>query len=169
MSQEDIDTRARLVSTGRVTRNDSGNVSGVFAPHNDPLYEHVAANLAEECCSEKCSSFFDIDEVYQLHLNFHEMSKNGKCMLILGKLHIMVRAGESTSHAHTKGGKQQRITYSYVFDHRQVCKQAFMFLNDIGEKQLKHMAKHLKLNGSIPLVHGNTGKIPSTTYPFEVV
>ena len=92
MSQGDIDSRARLVSTGRVTRTDSGNASGVFVPQNDPLYEHVAAKLAGECCSESCLS----DEVYQLHLNFHEMSKEEKCMFILGKLHVMSRAGELT-------------------------------------------------------------------------
>lgn len=98
MSQGDIDSRARLVSTGRVTRTDSGNASGVFVPQNDPLYEHVAAKLAGECCSENCLS----DEVYQLHLNFHEMSKEEKCMFILGKLHVMSRAGELTSHARKK-------------------------------------------------------------------
>jgi hypothetical protein len=169
MSQGDIDSRARLVSTGRVTRTDSGNASGVFVPQNDPLYEHVAAKLAGECCSENCLSVFDVDEVYQLLLNFHEMSKEEKCMFILGKLHVMSRAGELTSHARKKGDKRQRVTFSYAFDHRQVCKQAFMFLHDLGEKQLKNIAKHLKSNGIVPPVHGNTGKVPSTTYPFEVV
>ena len=112
---------------------------------------------------------FDVDEVYQLLLNLLEMTKEQKYMLILGKMHVLSRAGESTAHARKKGGKRQRITYNYAFDHRQVCKNAFIFLHDIGEKQLKNMVKHLKVNGLVPPVHGNTGKLPSTTYPFEVV
>ena len=90
-------------------------------------------------------------------------------MLILGKLHVLSRAGEPTAHARKRGGKQQRITYNYAFDHREVCKKAFQFLHDIGEKQLKNMVKHLKVNGPVPIVHGNTGKVPPTVYPFEVV
>ena len=97
------------------------------------------------------------------------MTKEQKYMLILGKLHLLSRAGESTAHACKKGGKRQRITYNYAFDHRQVCKKAFIFLHDIGEKQLKNMSRHLKINGLVPFVHGNSGKLPSTTYPFEVV
>ena len=169
LSQGDIETRARLVSTGRVTRTDSGNASGVFVPQSDPLYENIRTKLVEACCAEQCLSSFDVDEVYQLHLNLLAMSKEEKTMLMLGKLHVLSRAGESTTHARRKGPKRQRVTYSYAFDHRQVCKQAFIFLHDIGEKQLKNFTKHLKVNGPVPIIHGNTGKMPSTTYPFEVV
>ena len=88
---------------------------------------------------------------------------------MLGKLHVLSRAGESTLHARKKGAKPQHVTYSYTFNHQQVCKQAFMFLHDIGEKQLKNMSKHLKVNVLVPIVHGSKGKLPSTTYPFEVV
>jgi len=37
-----------------------------------------------------------------------------------------------------------------------------------SEKQFKNTTKHLKDNGLIPMIHGNTGKIPKCTYPFEV-
>ena len=86
--------------------------------------------------------------------------------------------------------------------------QAYIYLHDIGEKQLKNLTKHLKvkhtssdseaqfevggylvtltsepgnssssflhisdlgLNGPVPIIHGNPGMLPSTTYPFEVV
>ena len=29
--------------------------------------------------------------------------------------------------------------------------------------------KDLKVNGPVPIVHGNTGKVPPTVYPFEMV
>ena len=63
LSQEDIESRARLVSTGRITRTDSGNASGVFVPQNDPLYEHAREKLSEGCCEAQCLSSFDVDEV----------------------------------------------------------------------------------------------------------
>jgi len=39
----------------------------------------------------------------------------------------------------------------------------------MGEKQLKNMVKHLKVNGLVPITHGNVGKSPATVYPFEIV
>ena len=89
-------------------------------------------------------------------------------MLLLGKLHVLSNAGDSTSHARKKGPKRARVTYNYAFDHREVCKKAFIFLHDISKKQFKNIAKHLKDNGPVPIVHGNTGKVPKTTYPYEV-
>ena len=170
LSQEDIESRARLASTGRVSRTESGNAVGVFMPVNDPLYDHVRKTLqSKACCEANCLAAFDLNEVYQFQLNLLEMTKEQKSMLILGKLHVLSRAGEPTAHARKRGGKRQRITYNYAFDHREVCKKAFQFLHDIGEKQLKNMVKHLKVNGPVPIVHGNTGKVPPTVYPFEVV
>ena len=112
LSQEDIESRARLVSTGRITRTDSGNASDVFVSQNDPLYEHAREKLSEACCEDDCLSSFVVDEVYQLHLNLLEMTKEQKYMQILGKLHLLSRAGESTAHARKKGGEQQRISCS---------------------------------------------------------
>jgi len=89
-------------------------------------------------------------------------------MLLLGKLHVLSNAGDSTSHARKKGPKRVRVTYNYYFDHQEVCKKAFIFLHDTSEKQFKSITKHLKDNGPVPMIHGNTGKVPKSTYPFEV-
>ena len=169
LSQSDIQERARIVSTGRVRRTTSGGAEGVFVPSNDPLYAHVRDKLSEPCCEANCLSAFEIDEVYQFQLNLFEMSKEQKIMCLLGKLHVLSNAGKETSHARMKGRKRQRVTYSYAFDHRTLCKKAFLFTHDIGEKQLKNMVKHLKLNGLVPIVHGNVGKSPAIVYPFEIV
>ena len=49
------------------------------------------------------------------------MSKDEKSMLLLGKLHVLSNAGDFTSHARKKGPKCAHVTYSYAFDHREVC------------------------------------------------
>ena len=138
---------------------------GVFAPSNDPLYEFIGCQLSEGCCEDDCLVDFNWNEIYQFHLNLLEMSKDQKTMLLLGKMHVLSKAGESILHARRKGPKHSRVTYNYAFDHQTVCKDAFLFLHDICEKQFKNMAKHLK---ALPMVHGNTGKVPATIYPYEV-
>ena len=119
------------------------------------LVIHSMRKLARHCQNHAVKlSSFDVNEVYQFLLNLLEMSKEQKSMLLLGKLHILSRAGEPINHAHKKGGKYQRVTYNYAFDHHEVCKKAFLFLHNIGEKQFKNMVKHLRENGPIPIVHG---------------
>ena len=169
ISQSGMEARAMLASSGRVSRTAGGGAEGVFVPSNDPLYERVSEKLSESCCEANCLSAFSADEVYQFQLNLLEMSKEQKSMCLLGKLHVLSNAGEETSHARQRGSKRQRVTYKYAFDHRSLCKNAFLFIHDIGEKQLKNMLKHLKENGLVPIVHGNVGKMPATVYPFEVV
>ena len=163
-----VQSRVKNITTGKVSRTSEGSASGVLVPLNDPLYESIGHRLLENCCDFSCLSTFNTDEIYQFHLNLLEMTKEEKSMLLLGKLHVLSKAGDSTSHARKKGAKCARVTYNYAFDHREVCKQAFIFLHDISEKQFKNITKHLKNNGPVPIIHGNTGKVPKTTYPYEV-
>ena len=163
-----IQSRVKCVTSGKVSRTSEGSASGILVPVNDPLYQAIDSRLSENCCDLGCLSAFNTDEIYQFHLNLLEMTKDEKSMLLLGKLHVLSNAGDSTSHARKKGPKRARVTYNYAFDHREVCKKAFIFLHDISEKQFKNIAKHLKDNGPVPMIHGNTGKVPKTTYPYEV-
>ena len=163
-----IESRIKGVTSGKVSRTNEGSILGVLVPANDPLYESIGRRLSENCCDSSCLSAFDTDEIYQFHLNLLEMTKEEKSMLLLGKLHVLSNAGDSTSHARKKGPKRARVTYNYSFDHREVCKKAFIFLHDISEKQFKNITKHLKDNGPVPMIHKNTGKIPKSTYPYEV-
>ena len=39
----------------------------------------------------------------------------------------------------------------------------------MGIKQLKNLQKHLRENGPVPREHGLTGRVPATTYPYEIV
>ena len=75
-------------------------------------------------------------------------------MYIMGK--IKSRSTGSVSSRHD--AKRQR--YEYSFDDREVCKDAFLFLQDIGKKYLKNLLKHMKTNGIRPRTNGNSGKKP---------
>lgn len=77
---------------------------------------------------------------------------------------------ESIQHARkVKLGKRKRITCDYAFDHRHVCRNGFLFLHDLGTKQLKNIQKHLYENGPVPREHGLTSHSPATTYLYEVI
>ena len=61
LSQEDIESRARLASTGRVSRTESGNAVGVFMPVSDSLYDHVRKTLQSKAfCEANCLAAFDL-------------------------------------------------------------------------------------------------------------
>ena len=82
---------------------------------------------------------------------------------------MISRVGDTIQHSgEAKPGKRQQITYDYRFDHRHVCKDTFMFLHNIGTKQLKNLRKHLQDNSRVPRQQGLTGHTPATTYPYEI-
>ena len=143
----------------------------LIIPDSDPVYSDIASKLSSGCvCSGSCLSQFSTDEVYTFHLSLFEMSKGERDMLILGKLQVLTRATDTIQHARqSKLGKRQRITCDYSFDHRRVCRDAFLFLHNIGTKQLQNLRKHLQENGPVPWQHGLVGRIPATTYRYEVV
>lgn len=80
----------------------------------------------------------------QFHLNLLQILKDR----IVWKNHVLSKAGESTSHPCKKGPKHAHIIYNYASDHWAVYEDAFLFLDDIGEKQFKNMTKHLKVNST---------------------
>jgi hypothetical protein len=63
----------------------------------------------------------------------------------------------------------QDMTQNDRFDDREVCKDTFLFLHDIGEKHFKHFVKHMKINGITAQTHGNTKKIPHNALTFEQI
>ena len=151
--------------------DDFASSSGLVCPETDDEFLKIREKITEGCsCSINCISQFNAEEVFLFRLSLFEMKKSEKDMLILGKLQVLSKGADSLpQHARATKGKRTRITCEYQYDHRHVCKEAFMFLHDVGPKQLKNLQKHLKENGPVPRQHGLTGRVPATTHPFEVV
>ena len=100
----------------------------------------------------KCYGTFLYAEIEEHVFTMRELSRGEKDMYIIGKLKSKGTGMDSSQR------KRQRYMYSY--DDREVCKEAFLVLHDIGEKHLKNLVKHVKLNGPVPRSHGNKGKKP---------
>lgn len=63
--------------------------------------------MSKACCDANCLAAFDVNKVNQSQLNLLEMTKEQERMLILGKLHVLSRAGEPPAHARTRGGNDR--------------------------------------------------------------
>ena len=172
LGESELQERISVVARERGEEESLASQSiGLVSPESDPVYSSINQRLANGCsCSDNCLSRFTTEEVFVFHLSLYEMTKSEKEMLILGKLQAISRVTDSIQHARqSKAGKRKRVTCEYCFDDRVVCKDGFLFLHDVGTKQLKNLQKHLKANGPVPREHGLTGHVPATTYPFEVV
>jgi len=93
-----LESKVKEVTSGKASRTKEGSALGVLVPAHDPLYERIGRRLSENCCESSCLSAFNTDEIYQFYLNLLEMTKEEKNMLLLGKLHVLSNAGDSTSH-----------------------------------------------------------------------
>ena len=63
--------------------------------------------MSKVCCDANSLAVFDVNKVNQFQLNLLEMTKEQERMLILGKLHVLSRAGEPTADARTRGGNDR--------------------------------------------------------------
>lgn len=158
------------ISAGTCEGDSPAHTSGLVSPDSDPFHSTINQRLTSGCpCADNCLAEFSTSEVFAFYLTLREMTKSEKYMFILGKLHAVIRTG-STEHARQKkAGKRKRATCEYSFDHRAVCKEGFLFLHDLGAKQLKNLQRHLKENGPVPREHGVIGHVSATTYLFKVV
>ena len=125
---------------------------------------NITEKMDNSCsCRMECMSKFSFHEIHDHICSMRELSKEERDMYIMGK--IKSRSTGSVSSRHD--AKRQR--YEYSFDDREVCKDAFLFLHDIGEKYLKNLVKHMKTNGIRPRTHGNSGKKPNNALSFEEI
>lgn len=103
------------------------------------------------CGDKNCLSQFKSSEIAEHILNIQEMDKVEKEMLIMGSL-------QRHTNEQVKGGKRKRVKVSYMFQGRRICKRAYRHIYDVGERTLKNLLKHMRVNGIVPRIHGNMGK-----------
>ncbi|XP_078314026.1 uncharacterized protein LOC111104843 isoform X3 [Crassostrea virginica] len=136
----------------------------VVNENSDNFDLNITEKMDNSCsCRMECMSKFSFHEIHDHICSMRELSKEERDMYIMGK--IKSRSTGSVSSRHD--AKRQR--YEYSFDDREVCKDAFLFLHDIGEKYLKNLVKHMKTNGIRPRTHGNSGKKPHNALSFEEI
>ncbi|XP_062616042.1 uncharacterized protein LOC134277748 [Saccostrea cucullata] len=107
------------------------------------------------------------EHAYQLLLRLHEFTKSERDIYILSKLEDQLV--QTDGSVGSKGSKRERQRFRYSFQVVEICECAWRSIFEIGRAEYKSLKKHFKDNGTIPRVHGLTGKKSNHGYPFYVI
>ena len=125
---------------------------------------HIEQFLREGCgCKiglnqSPCINFFQKDQFTECRDHFLELSNDEKDLFLLSYFAMHRVPGKSTERTNMPGYK--------IYGHN-VCKKAFLFILNISNHKYKNIAGHYNKHGLIPRVHGNKGRLPINTTPFE--
>ena len=117
-----------------------------------------------DCAEENCFKTLNADFVYRHRLNIAELSKHEHDMYLMGvTMACLSNPDETVRHKERK-----RLRAKYVFQGKEVCLEAFLYLENCTHYQLKRIRKHVITHGVTPRVHGNHGKRPHNTFPLDI-
>ena len=128
--------------------------------------EEVRARFEKgcDCAEEHCFKTLNADFVYRHRLNIAELSKHEHDMYLMGvTMACLANPDETARHKERK-----RLRAKYVFQGKEVCLDAFLYLENCTHYQLKRIRKHVITHGVTPRVHGNHGKRPHNTFPLDI-
>ena len=142
-------------------------VASVIPPR--PADEKVSAYLARGCGCKKndgrpCSAAFSGEEVMAYRFDIAELERCELDMVLLAQLHAGMNADDLLTNTRGSSRPQvrQRVTFTYMFKGKHICREMFAFLHNISRTRLYNATEHLTANGLKPRVHGNKGKMQKT-------
>ncbi|XP_077983871.1 uncharacterized protein LOC144438632 [Glandiceps talaboti] len=115
-------------------------------------------------CNNRCYTNISAERVYQYRLNLAEFSKTEKDILVLAKMELMEKMGETR-----RGKKRECQRFGYEFEGQEICERAWRFIHDIGVWSYKSLKAHYKEHGLVPREHGLKGKKVHNAFSFEVI
>jgi len=106
--------------------------------------------ISSSCCSKKCTKELDKDELVKLKENYLSLSKREQEVMLLSLLQ---------SFKKSRIGNQESYLYRlYPFD--RICRNSFRLLFGLSNGRLASLCNHLKQNGIVCRVHGNSNRLP---------
>ena len=124
----------------------------------------VEARLGRGCgCELKCFSDLDSDFVYRHRCNIAELSKGEHDMYLMG----IMMASLANPRATSKQKERQRNRNKYIFQGKETCQEAFLYLENVTVYQLKSIRRHVIENDVVARVHKNTGKKPHNVLELD--
>jgi len=124
----------------------------------------VSKRLEGGCgCELECLSDLDTEFVWRHRCNIAELSKGEHDMYLMG----IMMASLANPRATSKHKERQRNRNKYIFQGKEICQEAFLYLENVTIYQLKSIRKHVIDNGVVPRVHRNTGKKPHNVLELD--
>ena len=118
-----------------------------------PVDEEVSAYLARGCGCKKndgrpCSAAFSGREVTAYRLDIAELKRCELDMALLAQLHAGMNADDLLTNTRGSSRPQvrQRVTFTYMFKGKRICREMFAFLHNISRTRLYNAAEHLMAN-----------------------
>jgi len=127
---------------------DAASASGEITPgFLESEVDQVAAALARGCdCGLDCLQCLEPDFVLRHRTNISKLSRAEHDMYLMGI--IMATMGDPKST--TKKKERQRVRNKYIFQGREVCLEAFLYLENVTAYHVKAIRAHVLEKGVIP-------------------
>lgn len=163
-----IDKKARKGATS--TSQVKGNGERKAPPHPPPS-THLETNLSEVTarlrsgceCGLKCFLGLESEFVWKHRCNIAELSKGEHDMYLMG----IMMASLANPKATSKQKERQRNRNKYIFQGKEVCQEAFLYLENVTIYQLKSIRRHVLEQGVVARVHKNKGKKPHNVLELD--
>jgi len=128
----------------------------------------VSEFLSTPCsCGKNCQKQFSENELHESRENFRYLSRNEKNCVILAQLRSFQRSSKHSKSGRTvKARSRQKFEYRINAD-RLVCRNTYLFYHGETLKRLKYLQKHLAEVGTLPPMHGNTGRKPKHAFSLD--
>lgn len=115
-------------------------------------------------CNDNCYAGLQADAVFRHRLNVAELTREEHDMYLMG---VTMACLANPEHTH-RNRERQRQRASYVYKGKRVCLDAFLYLENVTQYQLKRIRQHVMQQGVVPRVHGNMGKKPHNTFSLDM-
>lgn len=163
---DDDDGGENVVATDNCT-----DIVDTFNPNED--LDVILKFLENGCgCKDACSGKFSSDEYAQMRQDCAELDHynndhvNSLDQLILGQLRCLTIDTPFTVRSKKPKTERKQSRTKYLIKGIQVCKETYMFSNNIKIKRMKRLTKMYNESGLISKVHGNAGKVPKNVTSF---
>lgn len=181
-AEEEFMNDSRVVEDGEdyADSDESGsdpfvNLGSQTFTYDGDVEDDVSEYLFLGCGCQKddgkpCSTYFSGAEVTAYRYDIAELDKVELDMTLLAQLHAGMNSGDNlltNTRGSTRPKTRQRVTFTYMFKGKHVCREMFCFLHNISRTRLYNLTEHLLTTGFKPRVHGNKGRKPKHACQHE--
>jgi len=162
----DKTTRKRAPGTSTAKSNRERKAPPYPPPstHLETNLSEVIARLKSGCeCGLKCFLGLESEFVWKHRCNIAELSKGEHDMYLMG----IMMASLANPKATSKQKERQRNRNKYIFQGKEVCQEAFLYLENVTIYQLKSIRRHVLEQGVVARVHKNKGKKPHNVLELD--
>lgn len=175
--EEDVEAKAKPKASGKgggkkkkatskASKKKESECKIDLSKYDDENVREVVVRLKKGCdCQDShCLKDLDPESVNRHRLNVEELTKSEHDMYLMGVTMACLENPEETN----RHKERKRLRAKYRYKGKEVCLNAFLYLENTTLHQLKCIRKHLIDHGVTPRIHGNHRKKPHNTFSLDI-